>query len=166
MNTNKKYANVRIIIIIIILLCGAQRRPALTMLHAPVVGGENKTCGDRNSGGGSRQKVRKRWNVCSGIETDGYRVALNKIKKYREKRWRRWCRWIGDEFGQVEIRYRDIHTHTHVDTYIHIVYVWRARARVCVCGYVNGAMLCVWNQGQWPKECCRLARVSECACVL
>lgn len=28
----------------------------------------------------------------AGIETDGYRVALNKIKKYREKRWWRWCR--------------------------------------------------------------------------
>lgn len=26
--------------------------------------------------------------------------------------------------------------------------------------YVNGAMLCVWYQGQWPKECRRL--VHEC----
>lgn len=106
----KKFATVRVLLLL--LLCREQLRPA------SIFGGENKTGSDRNSGGGrsnsSRQKVRKHWNVCSGIETNGYCVALNKIKIYREKRWRRWCRWIGDEFGQVEIRYRDTHTRARI----------------------------------------------------
>jgi len=89
-----------------------------------VVGGENKTRGDRNSGGGSsRQKVRKRWNVCSGIETDGYRVALNKVKNIGKSGGGGGA----DESAMSSDKSKyDIGTHTHTHARRHIY-------GVCVC---------------------------------
>lgn len=120
-----------------------------------VVGGENKTRGDRNSGGSSRQKVRTRWNVCSGIETDGYRVALNKIKNIGKSGGGGGA----DESAMSSDKSKyDIGTHTHAHTYM--VYVW------CVCVRERGYAVRLVPRSVAEGMLSSRAREWVCVCVI